>query len=159
MAGECPPRGDARPGYGPPTRGVQHWSPSSPTRSAAAVVDDRHARPVPFIADSGCLDQAHDTLPVTAPWLEQLHHPVVVDALADQGPTHRLAGVEVADAHRIRIAVRALHRFGSGPDADSGNAAQLAQRVRDRVVDGALERLSDACDAHHRVGALGADAR
>ncbi len=81
--GRVPTRGDARPPPLPPTRGVQPESPSWPTASTAAVVDDRHARSVPFIADSGRLDEAHDPLPVPPPRLQQFHHSVVVDAFSD----------------------------------------------------------------------------
>jgi hypothetical protein len=50
-------------------------------------------------------EQSNDALTLPRPGGEQFEHPVVVDALADQGGPNEMREVIVTDADRIRVAV------------------------------------------------------
>jgi microsomal epoxide hydrolase len=56
-------------------------------------------------------------------------HPVVVDAVSGERGSDLLAEVEVADAHRVGVAMGALHGLVRRPDADTGDGAQTADRL------------------------------
>jgi hypothetical protein len=50
-------------------------------------------------------EQSNDALTLPGPRRKKFEHPVVVDALADQGGSDEMREVIVADAHGIRVAV------------------------------------------------------
>ncbi len=64
----------------------------------------REARTPPRLEPAAEPEQADDPLPVPAPGLEQLQHPVVVDAASRQRVTDLVGEVIVADADGIRVA-------------------------------------------------------
>jgi hypothetical protein len=50
-------------------------------------------------------EQPYDALTLPGPGCEQFEHPIIVDALADQGGSDEMREVIVADADGIRVAV------------------------------------------------------
>jgi hypothetical protein len=126
-----------------------------------AVVLHGHPRAEPGLPEAARLDEAHHPLTVAAPRLQQLEHAVVVDRVTGERPSHGVVHVEVADAHGVRVAVRALRGLGRRPDAD---ARDRAEPSRDLVAppperQRALEARRRGRDGDEGARALGIDAR
>src|SRR5690606_35163219 len=92
--------------------------------SAVAVVLHVQPRATAGLDDARGRDEADDALPVSAPWLEQLEHAVVVRALSGERVTDVVCEMEVADAHGVGIAEGTDARLRDGPGADAAQAPQ-----------------------------------
>ena len=118
---QCAPetvrRAAAPPGNGRIGPGI--GSTAREPRSTRAVVARGEPRAEARAAEPGRLDVPHRALPLGRVRGEHLEHPGVVERPAEQRPADHGGDVEVADAHRVRVAPGALGDLGRGPHPDA----------------------------------------
>src|SRR4051812_8856693 len=110
-----------------------------------------HPRAVAGPPEPGHPDQGRDPTTVRSPGLEELLELGVVERRAGEGPADVLGHVVVAEAHRVRVAVRALPDLGAGPHADARDRPQPPVRLLVAERDRALEADRDPGHGDHRA--------
>src|SRR5690348_954432 len=127
--------------------------------SHGPVVARREAGPEPGTAEARRLDVAHGPLPLRRVRGEHLGEPDVVERAAEQRPADDGGDVEVAEAHSVDVAPRALGHLGRRPHADAGHVPQQRPALAAPKLDRPLQPVGHQRGGQDRAAPGVVDAR
>ncbi len=77
---------------------------------------------------AGEFQESLDAIAMAGIRLEELRERVVVNLRPGERPADVLGDVVIAEAHRVRVAERAVSHLGGGPSSDAGHRLESSPR-------------------------------